>query len=446
MRISIKSLGCPKNFLDSELLCGHLLTNKHTITNQMPHSDIAIINTCSFIQPAVEESIDVILEAISLKEKGLLKYIIVAGCLPQRYQEQGINKSFPEVDAFIGVDQIEQINYIVTELRAKNPLFKINPAPHYLYTEHSPRMLLTPNHYGYLKISEGCNNHCSYCLIPQIKGHYRSRSIDSILNEVQQLEKNYPLKELILIAEDTTFFGKDREGQFLLPFLLNQLAQLPLRKIKWIRLMYTHPKHFTDRLSNTIAQNSYICPYLDIPLQHISNPILKKMNRGINQQETFHLINKLRKNIPHLTLRTTFIVGFPGETEKDFRELCDFVREYRFEKVGVFTYYDEPECRAYHFSDKIPDKIKKKRRDILMQIQHKNVQEYQQSQLGKIKQVLIDSVSRENDKVLLGRSCGEAPDIDGHIEVLKGNQYDIGQFINVRIKDAFPYHLIAEKV
>jgi ribosomal protein S12 methylthiotransferase len=446
MRISIQSLGCPKNFVDSEVICGYLLEKKYTLTNEVENSDVTIINTCSFIQPAVEESIDTILQAVRLKKEGKLKYIIVAGCLSQRYQKHELRKSLPEVDVFMGVDEISKINNIIENLHSENFLFQVNPKPCYIYDENSPRFLLTPKHYAYLKIAEGCNNGCAYCLIPKIKGRYRSRSIESIISEAKYLIKSYPLKEMILIAEDTTFYGMDNYDKYMLSDLLREMVKLTHEKELKIRILYTHPAHYDDSLIETISQNSMICPYLDIPLQHISDNILQKMNRKICKKDILKLIERLRKKIPNLTIRTTFIVGFPGETEEDFQQLYEFIKEYRFEKVGVFPFYNEEGCPANKFSEQIPAKIKKERLDILMTLQQKISLELQTAQIGKVKRVLIDKISKKNKKILIGRSCGESPEIDGNISVLNGDYQDIGEWIDVKISRAYPYNLLGEKI
>ena len=446
MRVSIQSLGCPKNFVDSEIICGYLLDKNYTLTNQVENSDVAIINTCSFIQPAVEESIDTVLQAVSLKNEGKLKYIIVAGCLPQRYRQPELMQSLPEVDAFIGVDEITRIDKIITQLDSEKVFFQVNNHPCFIYDEHSPRFLLTPQHYAYLKIAEGCNNGCTYCLIPRIKGRYRSRTIESIITEAKNMLDNYPLKEIILIAEDTTFYGMDNYGRRMLPDLLQEMVKLQNDEELKIRILYTHPAHYDDRLIEVIAQNPMICPYLDMPLQHISDNILKRMNRKVSRKESIELIVRLREKIPNLTIRTTFIVGFPGEKEEDFRQLYEFIEKNRFEKVGIFPFYNEEECPASSFTGQVSAKTKKARLDTLMTLQQKISLELQTSLIGEIKRVLIDEVSQKNKKILIGRSCSEAPEIDGNISVLNGNQQDIGKWIDVKINKAYPYNLLGEKI
>ncbi|MFW6149365.1 MAG: 30S ribosomal protein S12 methylthiotransferase RimO [Atribacterota bacterium] len=350
---------------------------------------------------------------------------------------------------FIGVDEISEIDKIIEKLDTVNvnsAIFQVNPKPCFIYDEKSPRFLLTPRHYTYLKIAEGCNNGCAYCLIPRIKGRYRSRSIESIVDEVQNLTNDYPLKEIILIAEDTTYYGMDLYGKLALSDLLQKMVELPWDKDQRIRLLYTHPAHYDDYLIDTIAQNALICPYLDIPLQHISNNVLKGMNRKICQKDILKLIKKLRDRIPGLTIRTTFIVGFPGETDEDFQQLYDFIKEYRLEKVGIFPFYNEAECPADYLPEHVPESIKKARLDKLMMLQQKISLELQIAQIGKEKSVLIDEVSEKNKKILLGRSYSEAPEIDGNISVLKGDYRDVGKWVNVKIINAHPYKLVGEKI
>ncbi|MBN2395090.1 MAG: 30S ribosomal protein S12 methylthiotransferase RimO [Candidatus Atribacteria bacterium] len=446
MRVSIQSLGCPKNFVDSEVIGGCLLEKNHALTNQIEGSDIVIINTCSFIKPAVEESIDAILRAAKLKEKGLVKYIIVSGCLPQRYSRQELEESLPEVDAFIGVDQIEQVDRIVEKLSHESKIFAVTQHPCLIYNHNSPRFLMTPGHYAYLKIAEGCNNACTYCLIPKIKGRYRSRSIPSILAEVENLHRNYSIKEIILIAEDTTYYGVDLYGKPSLAVLLKEMLQLPWNDDQKIRILYTHPASYDNELIDIIAQNPVICPYLDLPLQHISDKILKSMNRRIQKKEVIGLLEKLRDKIAGLTLRTTFIVGFPGETDHDFQELFDFVSEFRFERMGAFPFYNEAECAASKLENHVSEKIKKERLKELMKLQQKISLAHQSNRIGKEVQVLVDGVSGRKKKIFRGRSCAEAPEIDGDIVLFNAENQDVGNWVNVKITKAYPYRLEGEKI
>ncbi|MBA3062052.1 MAG: 30S ribosomal protein S12 methylthiotransferase RimO, partial [Atribacteria sp.] len=335
MRIGIKSLGCPKNFVDSEVICGKLREKGYQISEKIDNSDIVIINTCSFIRDAVEESIEEILNLVKLKKEGKIKHIIVTGCLPQRYKDDNLNQELPEVDAFLGVGDLLKIDIVVKNILQGEQIFKVSPKPNFLYDYNTPRTILTPQHYAYIKISEGCQNNCSYCLIPQIRGNHRSRKMEDIIEEVKLLSKKQKLCEIILIGQDTTLYGIDLYGEYKLAELLKKLSLLELNNLKWIRLLYTHPTYYNDELIEVIANYPKICPYLDLPLQHISDKILKRMNRPIKKSNVISLINKLRDRIPNLTLRTTFMVGFPGETDQDFEELLDFVKEFRFERLGA---------------------------------------------------------------------------------------------------------------
>ena len=341
MRIGIKSLGCPRNLVDSEVICGKLKEKGHQISGQINNSDLVIINTCSFIKDAVEESIEEILSAVKLKKAGKVKHLIVAGCLPQRYIDNNLIKELPEVDAFLGVGELLEIDKIIEKVVQGEKIYQVHRKPDFLYNHTTPRTILTPQHYAYIKISEGCKNNCSYCLIPQIRGKYRSRKMEDIIEEVKVLSEKQNLSEVILIGQDTTLYGIDLYGEHKLAELLEKLSLLELKNLKWIRLLYTHPLHYNDDLIEVIANYPRICPYLDLPLQHISDKILKNMNRPIDKKYVIDLINKLRDNIPNLNLRTTFMVGFPGETDKDFEELLNFVKEIRFEKLGTFIFSKE---------------------------------------------------------------------------------------------------------
>lgn len=445
MRICIQSLGCPKNLVDSEIIAGCLLENNLTLTNDINNCEVVIINTCSFIEPAVEESIDRILEAVTLKKEDRLKYIIVAGCLSQRYKLKELAESLPEVDAFLGIDEINEVSELLKNVVKGEKVYKANLKPTLIFDENTPRFLFTAEHYAYLKIAEGCNNACTYCLIPRIKGNYRSRTIESIHAEAQNLINIYPLKEIILIAEDTTYYGKDLYGVPSLSKLLKSLVKLDWPEENRIRILYTHPAHYNDELIDCLAENRIFCPYLDIPLQHISDSVLKRMNRQVTKNDIIRLIEKLRKKIPDITLRTTFIIGFPGESEADFLELCDFVQEYQFEKVGVFPYYNEAGCPASKYKEQIPKRVKKERVSKLMKIQQKISLAHQQNKIGKRIKVLVDGYS-ENNSTLISRSCSEAPEIDGNILILNGKKEDIGNWVEVEIKKAYPYHLEAIKI
>ena len=445
MNIGIKSLGCPKNLVDSEVICGKLLEKGHSISSEIENSDIAIINTCSFIEDAVEESISEIMNLVKLKNEGKIKYIIVAGCLPQRYIKDKIDRELPEIDAFTGVSELLEIDEIIQKILQKNKVCKVKEKPDYIYNHNTPRILLTPGHYAYVKIAEGCDNCCTYCMIPTLRGPYRSRKMEDIIEEVKNLSENKLLREIILIAQDTTLYGYDIYGEYKLAELLKQLSLLKIDSLKWIRVLYTHPAHYFEELIEVMANYPKICPYLDIPLQHINDKILKRMNRKVNRDEIKKIIDKCRKILPDLVLRTTCIVGFPRETEKDFKELLDYIQEVRFDKLGAFTYSREKGTPAYHYSHQVSAKIKNKRMESLMLAQQKISKEKGLAYLGKIKEIIIDEITASKEWPTIGRSITDAPEIDGKVFV-SSNKVNIGELVKVKIIDSSEYDLYGEIV
>ncbi|MBU4228607.1 30S ribosomal protein S12 methylthiotransferase RimO [bacterium] len=443
MQIGIKSLGCPKNFVDTEVICGKLREKGYQISEKIDNSDIVIINTCGFIRDAVEESIEEILNLIKLKKEGKIKHIIVTGCLPQRYKDDNLNQEFPEVDAFLGVGDLLKIDIVIKSVLQGEQIFKVSPEPKFLYNHNTPRTILTPQHYAYIKISEGCQNNCSYCLIPQIRGNHRSRKMEDIIEEVKIISAKQNLSEIILIGQDTTLYGIDLYGEYKLAELLKKLSLLELNNLKWIRFLYTHPAHYNDELIEVIANYPKICPYLDLPLQHISDKILKRMNRPIKKRYVISLINKLRDRISNLTLRTTFMVGFPGETDKDFEELLNFVKEFRFERLGTFIFSREEGTPAYDFPQQIPMRIKKERLKKLMLTQQLISKEINSSYMGKEIEVLIDEIKSGKPKIAIGRTKGDAPEIDGKV-IIRGDKTKVGRFIKVKVTEASEYDLTGE--
>jgi ribosomal protein S12 methylthiotransferase len=443
MQIGIKSLGCPKNFVDTEVICGKLREKGYQISEKIENSDIMIINTCSFIRDAVEESIEEILNLIKLKKEGKIKHIIVTGCLPQRYKDDNLYQEFPEVDAFLGVGDLLEIGNVVKSVLQSEQTFKVCPEPKFLYNHNTPRAILTPQHYAYIKISEGCQNNCFYCLIPQIRGNHRSRKMEDIIEEVKMISEKQNLSEIILIGQDTTLYGIDLYGKYKLAELLKKLSLLELNNLKWIRILYTHPAHYNDELIEVIANYPKICPYLDLPLQHVSDKILKRMNRPVKKNDVISLINKLRDRISNLTLRTTFMVGFPGETDQDFEELVNFVKKYRFERLGAFIYSQEEGTPAYDFLQQIPTRIKKARLKKLMLTQQSISKEINSIYLGKEIEVLIDEIKSGKPKTAIGRTKGDAPEIDGKV-VIRGDKTQVGKFIKVKVTEASEYDLVGE--
>ena len=445
MNIGIKSLGCPKNLVDSEVICGKLLEKGHSISGEVENSDIAIINTCSFIEDAVEESISEIMNLVKLKNEGKIKHIIVAGCLPQRYIKDKIDRELPEIDAFTGVSELLEIDEIIQKILQKNKVCKVRENPDYLYNHNTPRILLTPGHYAYVKIAEGCDNRCTYCMIPTLRGAYRSRKMEDIIEEVKNLSENKLLREIILIAQDTTLYGYDIYGEYKLAELLKELSLLKIDSLKWIRVLYTHPAHYFEELIEVMANYPKICPYLDIPLQHINDKILKRMNRKVSRDEIKKIIDKCRKILPDLVLRTTCIVGFPGETEKDFKELLDYIQEVRFDKLGAFTYSREKGTPAYHYSHQVSAKVKNQRMESLMLAQQKISKAKGLACLGKIKEIIIDEIVDSKKWPTIGRSITDAPEIDGKVFV-SSNKVNIGEFVKVKIIDSSEYDLYGELI
>ncbi len=415
--VGLINLGCARNLVDSQAILGRLKKNGHRIVD-INKADIAIVNTCAFIEEAKKESIDTILDLIELKNQGKIKKVIVAGCLAQRYAKE-LAAEFKEVDAFIGTPQLDK-----------------ERVPEQVY--------LTPQHYAYVKICESCFNQCSFCAIPKIKGKFSSRTIESVLAEIKQLDER-GVKEINIIGQDITAYGMDIYREKSLAKLLK--AIIPVTKnIQWIRLLYAFPAHVTDELIDVMANEEKICKYIDLPLQHISDPILKNMNRGITTQGTIDLLDKIRTKIPQGSLRTTFIVGLPGENEKHFEELLNFVKSVQFERVGVFVYSKEEGTAACDMPAQVLDKIKKKRLDILMREQQKISKSVQERFLGRRLKILIDEKQRDTEGVYLGRSEYDAPEVDGLVYVHSQHKLNPGDFVDTIVTDAYEYDLVTEAV
>lgn len=443
IKVSIISLGCPRNLIDSEVMAGSLKKGGFTITDNPGGAEVCIINTCAFIGPARDESIDVILETAELKKKGRLKKLVVCGCLSQLYKEK-LLKEAPEIDLLVGTSDFHKIRDILIDAESGRKRSEISCNLKYLYDENSPRFLFTPRHYAYIKVSEGCNNRCSYCIIPRLRGNFRSRSVESVVKEVEDLAGSGRLKEINLIGQDTTLFGIDKYGRLMLPYLLDRLCSLD-NSIRWIRVLYTHPRHYTDEFIEAVRREDKICKYLDLPLQHISDKVLSRMNRHVTRKKITALIEKLRNRIPGLILRTSLIVGFPGETDKDFKELMGFVRDTKFERLGVFIYSREEGTAASRLKGAVPEKVKKERRDAVMSLQKNISRRRNRSMIGRRMEVLIDEKVKKGKGEFIGRTRGDAPEIDGNVYVA-GNNLKIGGFYSVKITDAIDYDLIGKKV
>lgn len=443
-KIGIVSLGCPRNLVDSEVMLGSLKRDGYEIADEVGDGvDLFIVNTCSFVQSAREESVDTIIEAAELKREGKIKRLIVCGCLPQLYSKK-LLQSLPEIDSIMGTSDLPKISGIVKSLLKGIPVSSVSKELKYLYDENSPRLSLTPPHFAYLKISEGCDNLCSYCIIPRLRGRFRSRPIESVIEEAKNLSSSGKIRELNIIGQDTTLFGRDIYGSQKLPELLKKISSLN-SGVKWIRLLYTHPAHYSGKLIGTLNEEKDICRYLDLPIQHISDPILKKMNRHTTKKEIITLIKKLRKNIPGLTLRTSVIVGFPGETDKEFGELLEFLADTRFEKLGAFLYSAEEGSKAYKFQRRVPDSVKNHRFDEVMKLQQKISADINKSYMGKIVDVLIDEPVEGGENKFAGRTEADAPEVDGCVYV-SGKGVRVGEFCKVRITDTLEYDLIGEAV
>lgn len=443
-KIGIVSLGCPRNLVDSEVMLGSLKEEGYEIADEVGDGvDLFIVNTCSFVQSAREESIDTIIEAAQLKKEGKIKRLIVCGCLPQLYSKK-LLKSLPEVDSIVGTSDLLKINGIVKALLKDIPVSSVSKELNYLYNENSPRLSLTPPHFSYLKISEGCDNLCSYCIIPRLRGRFRSRSIESVIEEAKNLSSSGKIREINIIGQDTTLFGNDIYARLKLPELLKKLTSLR-SSVKWIRLLYTHPAHYSGKLINILRDEKKICRYLDLPVQHISDPILKKMNRHTTKKEIMGLIEKLKNYIPGLTLRTSVIIGFPGETDKEFNKLLAFLEDTRFEKLGAFIYSAEEGSKAYKFERHVPDSIKNQRFDEVMKLQQKISADINKSYMGKTVNVLIDEPVEGEDNKFMGRTEGDAPEVDGCVYV-SGRRVRVGEFYKVKITDTLEYDLVGEVV
>jgi len=437
--VGLISLGCPRNGVDSEIILGILQKGGFRIRDVEENPDILIINTCSFIDSARRESVESILEAAQAKKEGLIKHLVVCGCLSQLYKGRLV-KELPEVDLFVGTGDFSRIDTLIRGLSQSRVRAVISARPRYLYNEQSPRVRLTPPHYAYVKVSEGCDNRCSYCIISRVRGPLRSRTVRSVIEEVKGIAATGALKEVNLIGQDTTSFGVDRDGIRTLPALLKRLCALE-NGIRWFRILYTHPAHYSDRFLGVVRDEGRLAKYLDIPIQHASDAILKRMNRKTTKKELASLIRKIRRTIPGVVLRTSVIVGFPGETERDLQELIGFLKEARFEKLGAFVYSREDATKAGAFMDQIPERVKRSRFDEVMKAQQAIARDINASFLGREVDVLIDERAKGEKDVFLARTEGDAPEIDGTVSV-RGRGLRIGAFYTVKITDTLDYDLV----
>lgn len=436
------SLGCPKNLVDSERMLGKLAQEGYALVPDASGADVVVVNTCGFIEPARQESLAVIREMLALKQEGKVGAVVVAGCLAERKKDD-LLEQVPEVDHIVGVFGREEISQVVDRALAQHSeqrsLFR--PAP-VRAQDDTARLRITPRHYAYLKISEGCDRLCTFCAIPGMRGKHVTKPLEEVLREARELVAD-GVRELILVAQDTTYYGMDLYGRVRLAELLRELNDL--EGLEWIRILYAYPIHFTPELIETLAESCKILPYLDLPLQHINDRVLRRMQRRVNRQATEELLQRLRSAIPGLVLRTTFIVGFPGETEAEFEELTNFVRDTRFERAGVFTYSFEPGTPSARLDGHLPETVKQERRDRLMEVQQQAAFAWGRDQVGKEIEVLIDGPDPEVPNHALARSSADAPDIDGLVRV-KGKGMHAGDLVRVKITAADGYDLIARAI
>lgn len=434
-KVGMVSLGCDKNRVDSELILGTI--NKfYEITNDPKEAEIIIVNTCGFIESAKQESIDTILEMAEYKNKYKCKMLIATGCLTQRYGEE-LLELMPEIDILMGVNDYMKIHKLILDfIKGERKISAANYSDENI--NEGIRLLTTDKHTAYVRIAEGCDNYCTYCIIPKIRGKFRSRSKESILEEVKNLTQN-GVKEIILIAQDLTYYGMDIYKENKLHELINDISKVD--GVEWIRLLYCYPEEITEELVNEIATNDKVVKYLDLPIQHISTNILKRMARRTNKETIEGIIDKLRERVPGIALRTSLIVGFPGETEEDFNELCEFLSKYKLQNVGVFKYSKEEGTPAANMENQIDEEVKEKRQDKLMLIQKEVVKELNKLKIGNIYDTIIEG---KKGKYFMGRSGEMAPEIDGNILVESNKNLNKGDILKVKIKEALEYDLIGE--
>jgi ribosomal protein S12 methylthiotransferase len=437
LKVGFVSLGCPKNLVDSEVMMGELVSHGHELTSRPDQADVLVVNTCSFIDPAKKESIDTILEMAEYKRVGRAKRLIVAGCLVERYRDD-IRKNMPEVDAVIGTNEIDRIVALCEGLPADSSPF----AP-YLYHDLTPRVLATPKHFAYIKIAEGCDHPCTFCVIPQYRGAFRSRRFESVVAEATRLFSQ-GVREISLIGQDTTCFGEDFGLTDGLAALLGRLAQIETPQEKWIRFLYAYPNKVTQKLLDTIAAHAALAKYIDMPLQHASAPILKRMKRGASGDIFLSLIERIRRTIPGVAIRTSMIVGFPGETDADFETLCQFVQAAQFDRLGVFSYSDEDTSASFHLDGKVGGRTIHNRKRRLLAIQRKISKARNKRLVGEEVSILVEGRSAETDLLWEGRMPSQAPEIDGVtlINDYEGAEPRTGEIRRLRITEAHDYDVV----
>jgi ribosomal protein S12 methylthiotransferase len=441
LKIGFVSLGCPKNLVDTEVMMGQLASAGHELTPHPSDADVIVVNTCSFIDPAKQESIDTILEMAEYKKSGRAQKLIVAGCLVERFRDD-IQKGMPEVDAVIGTNELEQITALCEGLEVKS-----NPLDAYLYHDLTPRVLSTPKHYAYIKIAEGCDHPCTFCVIPQYRGAFRSRRFESVISEATRLFSQ-GVREINLIGQDTTCYGEDFGLKDGLAALLARLAQIETEHEKWVRFLYCYPNKVTQKLLDTIAEHDALVKYIDMPLQHASAAVLKRMKRGASGDIFLKLIERVRRTIPGVGIRTSMIVGFPGETEQDFEELCQFVEAAQFDRLGVFSYSDEDTSKSYALDGKVDARTIYNRKRRLMGLQKKVSRAKNRTLVGQEFRVLVEGPTAESELVWQARLSTQAPDIDGVCYISDPGEAPLraGEMRTMRIVKAHDYELTGELI
>jgi ribosomal protein S12 methylthiotransferase len=441
VKIGFVSLGCPKNLVDTEVMMGQLTAHGHELTPHPADAEVIVVNTCSFIDPAKQESIDTILEMAEYKKTGRAQKLIVAGCLVERYRGE-IEKNLPEVDAVLGTNELERITELCEGLESSPAE---DPLKLYLYTDSTPRVLATPRHYAYIKIAEGCDHPCTFCVIPQYRGKFRSRRFESVISEATRLFSQ-GVREINLIGQDTTCYGEDLGIKDGLARLLERLASIETPHPKWVRFLYCYPNKVTQQLLDTIAAHEGLVKYIDMPLQHASASVLKRMKRGANGDIFLKLIERIRRTIPGVAIRTSMIAGFPGETEADFETLCDFVKAAQFDRLGVFSYSDEDSSASYALDQKVGARDIHDRKRRLMAIQRKISRAHNRALVGQEVPVLVEGPSPDSELVWQARLASQAPGIDGVCYISDPGEYPLqaGQFRRMRITKAHDYDLTGE--
>ncbi|SHI70087.1 30S ribosomal protein S12 methylthiotransferase RimO [Propionispora hippei] len=441
LKAGFVSLGCAKNLVDTEVMLGMLSAGQIEIIDEPSEADILIVNTCSFIDSAKEESISTILQMADYKKTGKCRGLIVAGCLGQRYRED-LLQELPEVDAIVGTGAWHRINEAVEAVLQGQRVLLVD-ATNTIYDETMPRINATPFYSAYVKVAEGCSNCCSYCVIPQVRGSFRSRPVESVVGEVRALAAR-GIKEINLIAQDTTSYGRDLYGKAYLDTLLKELIKI--EEIVWIRLLYCYPNYFTDEVIELIATEPKICKYIDLPLQHVHDDILKAMYRKDSRSDLETLLAKLRRRIAGVAIRTSFIVGFPGETEEHFAALKQFMAEQKFDRVGIFTYSREDGTAAAVLPGQVPEEVKEERYHQLMALQCQISEQLNRNLEGQVLDILVESIDEQTPGTIAGRSYREAPDVDGKVFVENAAGVKIGQFIKAKVAQGFTYDVVAEKL